>query len=92
MDPALLITGVVVGFLVAAPIGPVAVLGIQRTLLDGRLAGYATGVGAGLADAAFGALAVFSVAYVESFLIDHRPLVQFVGGRVPPCPMLRSTT
>jgi threonine/homoserine/homoserine lactone efflux protein len=74
--------GIVIGFLVAAPVGPVAVLCVHRTLLDGRLAGYATGVGAALGDTLFGALAVFSVAYVESALMNHRPIVQAVGGVV----------
>lgn len=77
-----LITGIVVGFLVAAPVGPVAVLCIQRTLLDGRLVGYATGVGAALADTVFGALAIFSVAVVQGFLADHRSSVQLVGSVV----------
>ena len=79
MDPALLITGVIVGFLVAAPVGPVAVLCIQRTLLDGRVVGYASGFGAALGDAVFGGLAVFSVAAVEGFLLDNRTAIQLLG-------------
>lgn len=82
MDFALFITGIVVGFMVAAPVGPVAVLCIHRTLADGRLVGYATGIGAALGDTVFGALAVFSVAFVESTMINHRPIMQFVGGLV----------
>ncbi len=82
MDIQLLLTGVVVGFLVAAPVGPVAVLCIQRTLLDGRLTGYATGLGATLADTVFGALAVLSVGAVESFLTDNRMVIQGLGGGI----------
>ena len=82
MDPALLITGVIVGFLVAAPVGPVAVLCIQRTLLDGRVVGYASGFGAALGDTVFGGLAVFSVAAVEGFLLDNRTAIQLLGGLV----------
>jgi threonine/homoserine/homoserine lactone efflux protein len=82
MDPALLITGVVVGFLVAAPVGPVAVLCMQRTLLDGRLVGFATGLGAALGDTVFGGLAIFSVAAVEGFLLDNRTVIQLLGGLV----------
>jgi len=82
MELDYLITGIVVGFLVAAPVGPVAVLCIQRTLIDGRLVGYATGVGAAMADTVFGALAIFSVAVVEGFLADHRPAAQLVGSLV----------
>lgn len=82
MDPALLITGVIVGFLVAAPVGPVAVLCMQRTLLDGRFVGYATGFGAALGDTVFGGLAIFSVAAVEGFLLDNRFVIQLIGGLV----------
>ena len=82
MEVDYLVTGLVVGFLVAAPVGPVAVMCIQRTLVDGRLSGYATGIGAALADTVFGAFAIFSVALVETFLSDHRPAVQFIGGLV----------
>jgi threonine/homoserine/homoserine lactone efflux protein len=82
MEVDYLITGIVVGFLVAAPVGPVAVMCIQRTLLDGRISGYATGLGAAIADTVFGAFAVFSVALVETFLSDHRPAVQFIGSVV----------
>ena len=80
MDIQLLVTGIVVGFLVAAPVGPVAVLCIQRTLLDGRLTGYATGLGATLADTVFGALAVLSVGAVEAFLTENRMVIQGLGG------------
>ncbi|MCE2521104.1 MAG: LysE family transporter [Alphaproteobacteria bacterium] len=80
MDIQLLVTGMVVGFLVAAPVGPVAVLCIQRTLLDGRLTGYATGLGATLADALFGALAVLSVGAVDAFLTENRMVIQGLGG------------
>lgn len=82
MDVDHLITGIMVGFLVAAPVGPGAVLCIQRTLLDGRLVGYATGVGAALADTVFGALTIFFVALVQSFLTEHRPTVQLISSLV----------
>lgn len=82
MEVDYLITGIVVGFLVAAPVGPVAVMCIRRTLLDGRLSGYATGLGATLGDTVFGALAIFSVAIVETFLSEHRPAIQLVGSLV----------
>ncbi len=82
MDFSAVVLGAVIGFLVAAPVGPVAVLCIQRTLTDGRLVGYATGVGAAIADTVFGALAVFSVAFVQSFLTHHQTSVRLVGGLV----------
>ena len=82
MDIGLLITGVVVGFLVAVPVGPVAVLCIQRTLVAGRAVGYSTGLGATLADTVFGTLAVFSVTAVEVYLIEYRLFIQGLGGLI----------
>ena len=82
MDIGLLATGVVVGFLVAVPVGPVAVLCIQRTLVAGRAVGYSTGLGATLADTVFGTLAVFSVTVVEASLIEHRLFIQGLGGLI----------
>lgn len=51
-----LLKGLVMGFAVAAPVGPIGVLCIRRTLADGRAAGLATGLGAATADAAYGLL------------------------------------
>ena len=82
IDVPLMITGAVVGFLVAAPVGPVAVLCVQRTLLDGRDVGFGTGLGASVGDALFGALAVFSVAAVEGLLLENRPLFQILASLV----------
>ena len=52
---SLFLEGVVIGFAVAAPVGPIGVLCIRRTLTDGRAAGLVSGLGAATADAAYGA-------------------------------------
>src|SRR6185295_15277038 len=64
--------GLAIGFLIAAPVGPVNVLCVRRTLLHGRLAGLASGIGAACADTLFGALAAFGVLFVTDFLIAHQ--------------------
>jgi len=64
--------GLAIGFLIAAPVGPVNVLCVRRTLLHGRLAGLASGLGAACADTLFGALAAFGVLFVTDFLIAHQ--------------------
>ena len=64
--------GLAIGFMIAAPVGPVNVLCIRRTLVHGRLAGYASGLGAALADTLFGAVAAFGVLFVTDFLIAHQ--------------------
>lgn len=61
-----------VGFCLAAPVGPIAVLCLQRTTSEGKLAGIATGLGAALADAFYGTLAALGVTAVASFLETHR--------------------
>jgi threonine/homoserine/homoserine lactone efflux protein len=71
--------GLAIGFLIAAPVGPVNVLCVRRTLVHGRLAGLASGLGAALADTLFGAVAAFGVLFVAEFLIDHQRDLVFAG-------------
>jgi threonine/homoserine/homoserine lactone efflux protein len=51
MDVELLLKGLLIGFSIAAPVGPIGVLCIRRTLADGRVAGLVSGLGAATADA-----------------------------------------
>ncbi len=76
----LFLKGVAIGVAIAAPVGPVAVLCIRRTLLLGPAAGLASGAGAVLADAIFGALAAFGVAAVYDLLIYYEHELRLVGG------------
>jgi threonine/homoserine/homoserine lactone efflux protein len=68
-----LIKGLIIGFSVAAPVGPIGVLTIKRTLTEGRISGFVTGMGAAFADTAYGAIAGFGLIAISSFLI-HRNL------------------
>lgn len=72
--------GVAIGVAIAAPVGPVAVLCIRRTLLLGPAAGFASGAGAVLADAIFGAIAAFGIAAVYDLLIFYEEELRLVGG------------
>jgi threonine/homoserine/homoserine lactone efflux protein len=54
MDISFLFRGVVIGFSIAAPVGPIGILCIRRTLADGRVAGLVSGLGAATADAIYG--------------------------------------
>ena len=76
----LLLKGVAVGLAIAAPVGPVAVLCIRRTLLQGPPAGLASGFGAVTADVIFGAVATFGVAAVADELLRHEVALRTVGG------------
>jgi threonine/homoserine/homoserine lactone efflux protein len=72
--------GFVIGFAIAAPVGPIGLLTIQRTLADGWRSGLATGIGAATADAAYGAVAAFGLTAIAAFLLDHRVALQAGGG------------
>jgi threonine/homoserine/homoserine lactone efflux protein len=74
------IKGLIVGFLIAAPVGPVAVMCIHRTLTHGRVAGAVCGCGAVVADTIFGAIAALGLGYVAAELISHNDWLRIAGG------------
>jgi threonine/homoserine/homoserine lactone efflux protein len=78
----LVVKGLIVGFCLAAPVGPIAVLCVHRTIAHGKLAGFLSGLGAAVADALYGTLAAFGVTVISAFLMDHRMLFQRAGGAV----------
>ena len=83
VDPALILgEGIIVGFAVAAPVGPVAVVTIERTLRHGFIAGLAVGLGAAMADTVLGALAGFGVTFLTDFIADNPDWIKLVGGIV----------
>lgn len=75
-----LIKGFIIGFSIAAPVGPIGVLTIKRTLTEGRVSGFATGMGAAFADAAYGAVAGFGLIAISSFLISQEFAIKLIGG------------
>lgn len=80
MDPALLLRGLVLGFTIAAAVGPISLLCIRRTLAEGRIVGLASGLGVATADATYGAIAAFGLTAVTDALIDGRRVLGVVGG------------
>jgi len=80
LSPSLLLRGIVIGFSIAAPVGPIGVLCIRRTLADGRAAGLATGLGAATADAIYGCLAAFGLTVVTNALVGAGPWIRVLGG------------
>jgi threonine/homoserine/homoserine lactone efflux protein len=75
-----LLTGGIVGFSIAAPVGPIGALTIRRTLAEGRLVGLLTGLGAATADSAYGAVAAFGLTFVTSFLVQQQAWLSLAGG------------
>lgn len=76
----LLARGFGVGLLVAAPVGPMALLTIRRTLDRGWTSGLASGLGIATADAIYSAIAAFGISIVSAALLGHAGLVQVAGG------------
>lgn len=74
--------GLLIGVAVAAPVGPIGLLCIQRTLRDGFRVGLATGLGAATADGVFGAIAAFGLASISDALMDHQTSLRLIGGVV----------
>lgn len=72
--------GLIIGFAIAAPVGPIGVLCIRRTLANGRMAGLLSGLGAATADAMYGCVAGFGLTLVSDFLIDYALWIQVLGG------------
>ncbi len=71
--------GLIIGFSIAAPVGPIGVLCIRRTLAEGRISGFVSGMGAATADALYGCIAGFGVTYVSSFLIGQQFSFRLIG-------------
>ncbi|MGG1553609.1 LysE/ArgO family amino acid transporter [Paenibacillus ferrarius] len=75
-----LLKGILLGLSIAAPVGPIGVLCIRRTLTLGRLHGFLSGLGAATADAFYGIIAGFGLTLVTSFLLDWQGVLQVAGG------------
>ncbi len=74
--------GLLVGFILAIPVGPIGLLCITRSLAKGRISGIFSGLGAATADAVYASVAGFGVTYISSFLMSHQVLLRLAGGAV----------
>jgi threonine/homoserine/homoserine lactone efflux protein len=79
-DVELIVRGTLAGFAISAPVGPVNILCISRTLLRGRRAGLISGLGAAAADTFYGGIAGFSISFVINFLKREESWIRLVGG------------
>lgn len=71
--------GLVIGFTIAAPVGPINVLCVRRTIVHGRLAGLASGLGAAIADTTFGCIAAFGLFFLIELLKTERLWLNIAG-------------
>lgn len=80
MSDVFFLKGVILGFVIAAPVGPIGVLCAQRTLTHGRRAGFFSGMGAATADAIYGFIAAFGLTFVADALSAHQAWLRIAGG------------
>jgi threonine/homoserine/homoserine lactone efflux protein len=80
VDFSLLLRGLIIGLSIAAPVGPIGVLCIRRTLAQGRSFGLISGLGAATADAIYGCVAGFGLTFISGFLVDQQVWLRLVGG------------
>ena len=75
-------TGMIIGILVSAPMGPIGMLCIQRTLSEGRWHGFVSGLGAALSDVIYAAVTALSMGLVVNFVEAHQKPLEVFGSLV----------
>jgi len=80
MTAYLIIQGVLIGFVVAVPVGPLGLLCINRALATGALCGLFSGLGVATADALAASIAALGISFVSDFLTAHQILLRLAGG------------
>ena len=77
MELEMFVKGFIIGISIAAPVGPIGVLCIQRTLTGGYIHGLVTGLGAATADAVYGFIAAFGLTFISNFLVQQHNYFNF---------------
>ncbi|MEH6978605.1 LysE family translocator, partial [Bacillus pseudomycoides] len=75
-----LLKGLIIGFSIAAPVGPIGILCIRRTLENGRFVGFMSGLGAATADGLYSLIAGLSLTVITNYLINQQFWFQLIGG------------
>lgn len=76
------IRGLIIGFTIAAAVGPISFLVIRRTIEHGGIYGFASGLGVATADASYGAIAAFGLTAVTAVLVSGKLVLGIVGGAI----------
>ncbi|MBO7125254.1 MAG: LysE family translocator [Bacteroidales bacterium] len=76
---SLFLQGILIGLFVSIPMGPIGVLCIQRTLHQGRLSGFISGLGAACADTFFASIAGFGLTMISDFFQEQKMYIMLVG-------------
>ena len=77
---AFFLKGILVGLVIAVPVGPVGIMCVRRTIFEGKLVGFVSGLGAATADAVFGIIAGFGITTIAHLLLDYQDWLRAIGG------------
>jgi threonine/homoserine/homoserine lactone efflux protein len=80
MEINFFLRGMIIGFSIAAPVGPIGILCIRRTLAEGPTSGLISGLGAATADAIYGFIAGFGLTFISNLLISQQIWLRLIGG------------
>lgn len=80
MDASFFVRGLLIGLSIAATVGPMSVLCMQRTVYRGQWYGLVSGVGIATADAVYGSIAAFGVTLIANFLVSQQLWIRLLGG------------
>ena len=77
-----MLKGFLVGMCASAPIGPIAILVVQKSLSKGHMSGFVSGLGASVVDTLYAFIAIFALAFAQKLIEAHQNLILLVGGGV----------
>ena len=77
-----MLKGFAVGVCASAPIGPIAILVVQKSLSKGHKAGFVSGLGASVVDTFYASIAIFALAFAQRLIEEHQNIILLVGGAV----------
>jgi threonine/homoserine/homoserine lactone efflux protein len=80
MEPIFLLKGLMIGFAMAVPIGPIGIMCIRKTLAEGHSRGLIIGLGAATADSLYGSIAAFGLTFISDVISSQHFWVSLVGG------------
>jgi threonine/homoserine/homoserine lactone efflux protein len=80
MEPIFFLKGLVIGFAMAVPIGPIGIMCIRKTLAEGHSRGLIIGLGAATADSLYGSIAAFGLTFISDVIVTQHFWVSLVGG------------
>lgn len=72
--------GLILGFSIAAPVGPIGILCISKTLQYGRFSGFVSGLGAAFADTIYAVIAAFGITFIADFILSEQFWFRLLGG------------